>query len=213
MPTGRVVAELGRPETPEEEAARKAESSRVYRSSQSFRNLIAALLATLAVVVVVVLAVPRGEAPQTQSIDPAPLASAAAEAYGREIVVPVVPADWRVNAAGVEGDTAGTTEWTIVYAPPQDGFLRVAQAFDVDDAWARSTLLGTTPEGVVTIDGVSWDVFEPDDPSSAANISFALGTQAGADYVLVYGSAAPETVRDIAATLTAQIDILRSADS
>ena len=44
----RVVAELGRPETAAETAARKAESSRVYRSSQTTRNLIAALLVTIA---------------------------------------------------------------------------------------------------------------------------------------------------------------------
>ena len=56
---GRVVAELGRPETPSETAARKAESSRVYRSSQTFRNLIAALLASVAVVLVIAFAVPR----------------------------------------------------------------------------------------------------------------------------------------------------------
>ena len=46
----RIVAELGRPETPDETAARKAESSRVYRASQNTRNLVAALLVTLAVV-------------------------------------------------------------------------------------------------------------------------------------------------------------------
>jgi hypothetical protein len=46
MSAQRVVAELGRPETPEETAARKAESSRVYRSSQNFRNLIAARAST-----------------------------------------------------------------------------------------------------------------------------------------------------------------------
>ena len=38
----RIVAELGRPETPDETASRKAESSRVYRASQNTRNLIVA---------------------------------------------------------------------------------------------------------------------------------------------------------------------------
>ncbi|HYP73058.1 MAG TPA: DUF4245 domain-containing protein, partial [Microbacterium sp.] len=56
----RVVAELGRPETPQETADRKAASSAAYRSSKTFRNLIAALLITVAVVAVVYLGVPRG---------------------------------------------------------------------------------------------------------------------------------------------------------
>ena len=40
----RVVAELGRPETPDETAARKAASSAAYRSSKTVRNLVVALL-------------------------------------------------------------------------------------------------------------------------------------------------------------------------
>ena len=38
----RVVAELGRPETPDETAARKAASSAAYRSSKTVRNLVVA---------------------------------------------------------------------------------------------------------------------------------------------------------------------------
>ena len=62
----RVVAELGRPETAQETADRKAEFSRTYRASQNTRNLIAALLVTLAVVVVIVFAVPRGSLPERE---------------------------------------------------------------------------------------------------------------------------------------------------
>ena len=64
-----IVAELGRPETSEETAARKAASSKAYRSSQTVRSLVAALIVTLAIVAVIVLAVPRGEPATTQKID------------------------------------------------------------------------------------------------------------------------------------------------
>ena len=57
----RIAAHLGRPETPAEEAARKAENTKNYRQSQSFRNLIIALVASLAIVAVVYFIVPRGE--------------------------------------------------------------------------------------------------------------------------------------------------------
>ena len=54
-----VVAELGRPETAQETAARKAESSRNHRQRQTVNNLVYSLLACLAIVAVVVLMVPR----------------------------------------------------------------------------------------------------------------------------------------------------------
>ncbi len=101
----RVVAELGRPETPSETASRKAESSRIYRSSQTFRNLIAALLVTLAVVAVVVLGVPRGDVAAPPDIDVAEVATGLGEVYGRTVISPDVPEDWRVNAAKMAGDS------------------------------------------------------------------------------------------------------------
>ena len=76
----RVVAELGRPETPDETASRKAESSRIYRSSQNTRNLVAALLVTLAVVAVIIFAVPRGAPPAADPIDVAAVAESISSA-------------------------------------------------------------------------------------------------------------------------------------
>jgi hypothetical protein len=60
----RIVAELGRAETPDETAARKAESSRVYRASQNTRNLVAALIVTIAVNVAAV----EGEGPRAWTL-------------------------------------------------------------------------------------------------------------------------------------------------
>ena len=67
-----IIAELGRPETPDETAARKAASSKAYRSSQTVRNLVAALAVTLAVVAVIIFAVPRGEPVERAPLDVRP---------------------------------------------------------------------------------------------------------------------------------------------
>ena len=206
----RVVAELGRPETPDETAARKAESSRVYRSSQTFRNLIAAIIVTVVVVFIVIFGVPRGELPERESIDPAPIAEQASESLGRSVIVPAVPSDWRVNIAEVSSD-GGSSSWSIAYVPDDEGFIRFAQAFDTDELWARSALAGTAPTETLQIEGVEWDVFEPADPSRAANISYALGTQAGADYVLLYGAVSPEQAAELATIVASDVKELQGA--
>lgn len=206
--TQRVVAELGRPETPDETAARKAESSRIYRSSKTFRNLIAAIIVTVAVVFIVIFGVPRGELPERESIDPTPIASQASESLGRDVIVPSVPADWRVNAAEVSSD-GGSSAWSIAYVPDDVGFIRFAQAFDADEAWARSALAGSAPTDTIVIDGIEWDVFEPADPSRAANISYGLGIQAGTDYVLLYGAATPEQTAELASIVTDDVKQLQ----
>jgi hypothetical protein len=203
----RVVAELGRPETPDETAARKAESSRVYRSSQTVRNLIAALLATLAVVLVVVVAVPRGNPPAAAAIDVAAVAKEASSAYGRTVLVPDVPSSWRVNSAAVSGDDVET--WTVVYATGATGYLRVSQGFDADAAWEARMLSGAGSDGTVTIDGIAWTRYAIADPAQAGNVDYAIGTQAGADRILIYGMTDAATAAEVASGLSDQIRDLR----
>lgn len=201
-----IVAELGRPETPDETAARKAASSKVYRSSQTVRNLVAALLVTVAVVAIIIVAVPRGEPAGEREIDVARIATDVESTMDRPAIVPELGDFWRVNAAGLE--SGATVVWDITLAPAAEderGFIRVAQAFDTDATWAPQRLNGIAPTDVTDIGGLEWDVFEPANPGDNANISYALGTQAGEDYVLLYGALTPEVTADLADSLTPQI--------
>jgi len=200
----RVVAELGRPETPEETAARKAANSRAYRESKNFRNLLVALGAILVTVAIVVWGVPRGEAPERPSIDPAPIAENASESYGRAVIVPEVPEGdgWRVNVAEIEPGSPAS--WNIAYVPGDESFLRFAQGFDADGTWAAQVLGGAAPTGEKTIGGVTWQTYEVD-PGRNGNVSYALGTQAGPDHVLLYGSSTPQKTAEVAEMIAPQV--------
>lgn len=205
----RVVAHLGRPETPQETADRKAEASRRYRSSKTFRNLIAALLVTVAVVFVVVAGVPRGEPTPPPAPDVPALAAAIEAGLGRPVLSPSLGDGWRVNQATTEG-VGGTEAWTMVYVRSgESGFLRVAQGFDAGETWVGQVLDGTRSTETVDIDGITWNVYRPSNPAGTGNIDYALATPAGPDYVLVYGDAAPETAALAAASVTSQIEQLR----
>lgn len=205
----RVVAELGRPETPEETAARKAESSRRYRSSKTFRNLMAALLVTVGVVLVVIAAVPRGEPAPRPQPDVAALAADLSKDIGRPALSPSLPDGWRVNQATTEGQ-GGTEAWTMVYVRSgESGFVRVAQGLDTGEEWVAQILGGARSTETLAIDGIDWNVYRPSDPERAGNITYALSTPAGPDQVLIYGDASPETTAIAAASVTAQVRELR----
>ncbi len=177
MAKPRVVAELGRPETPDETAARKAASSQRYRSSKTFRNLIAALIVCLGIMAVVYLGVPRGTPADTPEADVPAAAAAAEKTVGRGVIVPEVPGSWRANSALVDGG-----EWRIVYAP-SSGYVEVTQAFDPPAQWVSRELGGYAPTGTSTIDGIEWDVY--DLPSSVEKITYALSTTIGSDTVVI----------------------------
>ncbi|MGF3056674.1 DUF4245 family protein [Microbacterium sp. YY-01] len=203
----RVVAELGRPETPEETAARKAESSRIYRSSQTMRNLITALGVTLAVVAIIIFAVPRGEPLEPQPIDIETVAHDAQVSLDRPLVVPEAPDAWRITQAHVAGGPVKTWNMTLAPMGKEDrGFLRVTQAVEADRLWAATPLRGTQAVGTTSIAGIEWDEYRPANPEAVGNISYALGTQIGDDYLLVYGALSADKTADFVTTLAPAIN-------
>ncbi|GAA2930385.1 hypothetical protein GCM10010458_11210 [Microbacterium luteolum] len=207
-----IVAELGRPETPDETAARKAASSKAYRGSQTVRNLVAALLVTVAVVAVIIFAVPRGEPVKAEEIDVAGIAAGVESTMESPAIVPELDDFWRVNAAELQ--SGATVVWEITLAPAADderGFIKVAQAFDADSSWAPQRLNGNAPTDEVRIGGLDWDVYKLGDAGANANVSYAIGTQAGDDYVLLYGSRSAASTADLAESLVPQIRALSEA--
>lgn len=201
-----IVAELGRPETPDETAARKAASSKAYRSSQTVRSLVAALIVTLAIVAVIVLAVPRGEPATTQKIDVVGIAADVESTMDRPVIVPHLADFWRVNTA--ELTSGATVVWDVTLAPSAEderGFIKLAQAFDADSSWAPQRLNGTAPTDTTSIGGLDWDVYDLGDAGAKQNITYAIGTQAGDDYLLLYGSRSADSTAELAESLVPQI--------
>jgi len=204
-----VVAELGRPETAQETADRKAASSAAYRSSQTFRGLIAALIATVGVVLLIVLIVPRGDLSGSGPVDLPAAAKNAQNALDRPVLLPTPPHNWRVNKAVlIDGKPA---VWDITIAPQADdarGYAHIAQAFDADANWAATPLHGTASKGVLKIGTRTWDEYVIPNPDRSANIDYALGTQIGKDYVLVYGALGKAGTAELVAKISPQIDEL-----
>lgn len=205
-PAAPIVAELGRPETPAETAARKAASSKAYRSSQTVRSLVAALIATLAIVVVIVLIVPRGEPASAPQIDMVAIAGDVESTMDSPVIVPDLGDFWRVNAA--ELTSGATVVWDVTLAPSAEderGFIRLAQAFDADSSWAPQRLNGTAPTDTASIGGLEWDVYELGAAGAEQNVTYAIGTQAGDDYLLLYGSRSADSTAELAESLVPQI--------
>ncbi|WP_315104977.1 DUF4245 family protein [uncultured Microbacterium sp.] len=207
-----INADLGRPETPDETAARKAASSKAYRSSQTVRNLVAALVVTLAVVVVIIALVPRGEPVAAKPIDVAAIAADVESSMGSPAIVPETDDFWRVNAAELQ--SGAPVVWEVTLAPAaQDerGFIKLAQAFDADASWAPQRLNGVAPTDTIRIGGREWDFYRPGSAGADANVTYALGTQAGDDYVLLYGSRSADSTAELAESLIPQIRTVSEA--
>lgn len=207
--TPAVVAELGRPETPAETASRKARDSRLYRERKTVNNLVFSLLVSLGLVLVIFLMVPRGTGGFAEhEVNVASLATEAAPSAGRELAAPQVPEEWKAKQAELRGSD-GVTAWQINYTTVdaesgREAYAAVTQAFTpdgapVEDAWIAQQLEQQAPTGNESLGGLDWITYDHSDRDpDNSNVLFALQAQWENDTILVYGTDAPSTLRDLA---------------
>ncbi len=203
----RIVAELGRPETPEETAARKAENSRKHRANQTLFNLVIATLVSLAVVVVMVLVVVRPDQPERETVDPAAIAAQAGE-IGSDLTVAEMPDGWAANRAEVRTGRDGITTWTVGYLTDEDavlgdGYIGATQALDANETWVAVQLELQPATGVTMIGGREWTVYDDREDPDAGNLSYSLVTWVGPDAYVLSGRADPDDFEQLAAAMLA----------
>ncbi|MGN6743473.1 MAG: DUF4245 domain-containing protein, partial [Amnibacterium sp.] len=200
----RVVAELGRPETPEETEARKAEGRRLRRQRQTARNLVYSLLVCVALVIVIVIAVPRGTPPAHPAIDYRTLAAQSQGSVDRPLLAPAVPSSWKANAAELR-TADGVTSWYVGFVLPRDEFLSYTEGLAGNPTWLADVLESARPTGTTTVGGLTWRVYDRRGLGDAAgNVAYALSTRIGTTDLVVTGTATPAETRGLAADLAAE---------
>ena len=197
-----IVAELGRPETASETAARKAENSRLYRSRKTMNNLVFSLLVTVGLVAVIYLMVPRGTGDfEDRSVD---VAQAAADAgASHALAVPEVPDTWKAKQAGLTNEN-GLLYWQVLYTTENGAFATVMQAYapdgsPVSEKWIATKLEDQDPTGSEQLGGMSWTVYDHQERrADQVNMRFGLEGSFEGDTVLVFGTDDEGTVRVLA---------------
>jgi len=206
----RVVAELGRPETPDETAARKAEQSRLYRDRKTLRNLLYALLVSVGLVAAIIFLVPRPEESLLQSIDYQDVAASAQASMPVPLAAPELPEGWTSNAAEVRSGAAdGVLSWYVGLITPTKQYVGLTQAVDANPTWLADQVARGLASGTVSLDGVEWTVYDNRDPAGSSdevgNTEYALTTESGATTYVVFGTADPDEIEQVAAALAANV--------
>lgn len=202
----RIVAELGRPETPEETAKRKAEASRKHRANQTFLNLALALAACLVIVLVLVLVVVRPSLDASPKVDYQKLAADAQPTVSETLAAPALPKDWTANAARLEKGSDGIVTWYIGLLTPTPQYIGLMQGLKANTTWVSVQLNGAKPTGKTTIDGIEWTLYDQRDTSKdPGNFAYSMSTAVGASSFVLHGSADTIEFHTVATSLAAQL--------
>ena len=201
-----IVAELGRAETPQETADRKAASSRRHRSNQTALNLFVAVLASLVLVGFLVMVVVRPD--QAPLYAPADYLAAARDASGvvdEPIVAPELPGGWSANHAELQTGADGVTVWQVGFTTPSDDYLAIIQGIDANASWVAEQVRSARAGVVVTIDGVDWTSYDRRDASDPGNVAYALVTTHGVSTIVLAGTADDAEFETLAAAIAKEL--------
>lgn len=201
----RIVAELGRPETPDETAARKAAASRRHRENRNFVNLIAALIVCLAVVLVMVLVVVRPDVPEREPIDVAGAAAGAQAVTDEPLLAPELPEGWDANVAEVRTGADEVITWYAGYVTPGEQFLFFRQALDANPTWLVTAIEQATPTGERAIAGITWTEYDQRQLEDPGNLEYVLTTEQGASTVVIGGTADDVELQTFAEAVSAEL--------
>ncbi|CAN5279075.1 hypothetical protein BH11ACT4_BH11ACT4_20130 [soil metagenome] len=198
-----IVAELGRPETPEETAARRAENSRRHRSNQTLLNLVVALVASLGIVLFLVVIVVRPQAAPVAAVDYRAIAADAQSGTSEQLIVPTLPEGWSSNRAEF-GTTAEVLDWYIGFLTPSTQFIALDQGIDANPTWRAGVLDNAKSTGAVSIDGLDWTIYDRRTVQRPGNFAYSMSTTIGASTVLLHGTASTEEFQVLAAAIAAE---------
>ena len=211
----RIVAELGRPETPEETAARKAQNSRNHRANQTMRNLVYSLIATLVLVLLLVVVVVRPNPDVLEPVDYHTIAEEAQEGSDVPLVDPILPPEYTSNSAKLTTSADDVSTWYIGLLTPSNEFVGISQGINANPTWVAQQLDQNRITGTEVVDGVTWDVYDYRDAQDPGNLAYAMvatfddASEVSADgtaYVL-FGTADSNEFRTIASAVVSEIEV------
>ena len=139
------------------------DSAAKHRAKQTVINLVLALVATLGIVLVTVLVVPRDDSNRIKPIDYLAAAVAAEESSKLNIAAPAnLPDGWWANQAKWSETAAdGVKVWKVGFVGPENQYVGVTQAFDVNPTWVALQLTGFE-KYVYTYGGdEGWQFYQP----------------------------------------------------
>ncbi|GAA1205838.1 DUF4245 domain-containing protein [Rhodoglobus aureus] len=207
----RVVAELGRPETPEETFARKAENSRKHRANQTLFNLVIATVASLGIVLLLVLVVVRPTDDKPVTADYQTIAADAQTDASEPLLAPTLPPDWYANSARL-GTSSSVQTWYIGFVTPPSPsaqFVALEQGIEANETWLSIATDGAPATDATTIEGIDWKIYDRRSSSGTGNYAYSMSAQIAGSTVVLHGTATDNEFELLAASIAAEAEAQR----
>jgi hypothetical protein len=201
------VAELGRAETPEETAERKAAASARRRGNQTTLNLVIALIASLLVGGIIVFSwVSRPTVSQLEPVDYQAVAADAQRSTDVPLAVPKLPSGWTANRAEfVPAGADGVDTWQIGLLTPSGQYIGLVQGLHANTSWVADQTARAEATGTVRIGDTDWTAYDRRDAADPGNLAYALVAPFGESTVVLGGTATDDEFATLAESVATEL--------
>ena len=189
---------------PADQAPDPADSAAKHRAKQTVVNLVLSLVACLGIVIVTVLAVPRDDSNRIKAVDYVGAAQSAEASSKLNLVAPALPTGWWANQAKWNAVAAdGVKVWKVGFVGPQNQYIGVTQAFDVNPTWVALRSAGFVPDESFA-GAPNWLKQTPGPKVEADPVLWTLDLSS--DYVSLEGNASPDEFAEFAQLVETELD-------
>lgn len=201
-----IVAELGRAETPDEIAERKAAARAARRSNQTVFNLVVALVASLLIGGILVFSwVSRPAVSQLEAIDYRAVAADAQRSVEVPLAVPQLPPGWSANRAElVPAGPDGVASWQIGFLTPSGEYIGLVQGIDANDSWTAQQTANSAATGPFA-GAPGWTAYDRRDVTDPGNLAFALVDTFDRSTVVLGGTADDDEFATLATAVAEEL--------
>ncbi|MEO6115835.1 MAG: DUF4245 domain-containing protein [Pseudolysinimonas sp.] len=205
-----IVAELGRAETADEIADRKATATAAHRSNQTLLNLVIALAASLLVVFVIVVVVVRpDQSGPPKAVNWVSVAKDAQQSVSTKLVVPQLPKTWSANRAELidtKSASDGIASWQIGFITPSTQYIGLVQGIKADASWVSTQLKQKKSTGDASFGGFRWQVYDHRSDNDPGNLAYALVTTVGDSTVVLAGTGSDAEFGTLATEISGELE-------
>lgn len=177
------------------------------RAKQTVRNLLWAILATVAAVALVVLAVPRDDSSRLNAIDSVEVSNAAREDSGLPVIVlESLPEGWYATSARwTSASSKGEADIFFGLVGPNNQYIGITQVFEFEDSWFEEETQGLEKTGEYDFGNYNWSVLEAAGSVNIDQVDPMWGLFLNRDVVLITGSAESGSIAEFAEQIDQQL--------
>jgi hypothetical protein len=177
------------------------------RAKQTVRNLLWAILATVAAVALVVLAVPRDDTSRLTPVDSVEVSNAARADSGLPVIVlDDLPQGWyATQARWSSASSKGEADIFIGLVGPNNQYIGISQVFEFEDAWFEEETQGLEKTAEYDFGNYSWSVLEASGSVNIDQVDPMWGLFLNRDVVLITGSADSSSIEALAKQIDEQL--------